>query len=133
VKKDIFYAIWEEKLDLVKQLILEGIDINVQGHNGFTPLMQAVELENLKIVHYLIESGADTNLPGHQGATPLHIAVDISIEGIENESSSGNELEMISFLLKNGADANKTNSQGESPVDWAKKYNKVIKALESGN
>lgn len=129
------HAIWEEDFNKVSSLVESGTDLNRQGRNGYTPLMQAAEMENVQIAKLLIEHGSDINSAGHEGATPLHIAVDISIDGtIQNGGSPGEEpLEMIRFLLKNGADTRLTDSKGKSALNWAEDYKsqKVIKALQN--
>jgi ankyrin repeat protein len=131
------HAIWEGDFDKVRAIVENGVDLDVLGSNGHTPLMQSAEMEDLEITKYLIQAGAKINFPGHEGATPLHIAVDISIDGIiQNGGSPGDEpLEMINFLLSKGADKDLKNSKGESALNWAESYssNKVVSALNHGH
>lgn len=48
----------EGNLDIVKELIAEGADVNAKNNSGFTPLMYARYGENLDIVKTLIAAGA---------------------------------------------------------------------------
>ena len=134
-ERSLCHAIWEEDFDKVRLLVDYGADLNRQGSNGYTPLMQAAEMENIEIAQFLIEHGANINSTGHEGATPLHIAVDISIDGtIQSGGSPGEEpLEMIHFLLKNGADKHLADSKGKSALNWAEDYKsqKVIVAMQN--
>ncbi len=129
------HAIFNENFERVRKLVESGYNTNIQGSNGHTPLMQAVEVENVQIAQYLLSNGAEVNQSGYEGATPLHIAVDISIDGtIQNNGLQGDEpIEMITLLLKNRANKYLKNIYGKSPLDWALSYNsqKVIKALQN--
>ena len=60
----IIDAVKSNHLALVKQLISNGSDVNVQDENGATVLMWAVYSGNLEMVKYLVSKNADCNKKG---------------------------------------------------------------------
>ncbi|XP_043543538.1 ankyrin repeat domain-containing protein 29 isoform X4 [Chiloscyllium plagiosum] len=60
--------------DCVRELILQGADINLQRESGSTALYFAAQQGNDTIVKFLLEYGASTELATKDGATPLSIA-----------------------------------------------------------
>jgi ankyrin repeat protein len=50
-------------VDIVKQLIDAGCDVNPKYDKGFTPLSNACQRANIEIVKLLLESGANPNQP----------------------------------------------------------------------
>ncbi|KAL4723590.1 hypothetical protein ACLX1H_009228 [Fusarium chlamydosporum] len=119
------------KIDLLKQLVEMGIDINdhdVVNFGGRSPLQVAVESGNSEIVHYLLEKGAYVNAPpSHSaGATALQLAAikgyigvakilleygaHINARGARYDGRTALEgaaeygrLDVLEFLLQNGA------------------------------
>jgi ankyrin repeat protein len=61
--------------EIVKYLISNLADVNVQNRMGETPLHQAVECRNLKIAKMLLKNKADPNIQQNDGETPLHMAI----------------------------------------------------------
>lgn len=62
--------------DILKLLIKNGVNINVQDKDCFTPLMRAVQYEHLECVKTLIENNADLNIKNKQhGANAISIAM----------------------------------------------------------
>jgi ankyrin repeat protein len=65
----------ETQLDIVKQLIQSGADVNIQDkYNKWTPLMDATSINKLEIVQELLEAGADVNITNINDVTALMIA-----------------------------------------------------------
>lgn len=65
----------ETQLDIVKQLIKSGADVNIQDkYNKWTPLMDATSINKLEIVQELLEAGADVNITNINDVTALMIA-----------------------------------------------------------
>lgn len=71
--KRIYQAVTENNVDLVKELISKGQDIN-ERMNGSkqTPLMQAVLGGHFLVAKALLELGADVTVEEKDGYTPLH-------------------------------------------------------------
>ena len=82
----------EECFDLVKRLIDEGADINVEHSAVGSPLHRAASRGNHKVARLLIDHGADLNAPGRHG-TILQQAV----------MKENPDEEMVELLLENGA------------------------------
>lgn len=127
----LMIPIKDGKIDLLKQLVEAGIDINdhdVLVEYGRSPLQLAVEFGNPEIVHYLLEKGAHVNAPPSYigGAAALQLAAiqgyiglaktlleygaRINATGAKYDGRTALEgaaehgkLDMLEFLLQNGA------------------------------
>jgi ankyrin repeat protein len=55
-------ASYEGKLDVVKELIQKGEDINKYDAWGWTPLMWSCHFHNYDVALYLLEKGANPNI-----------------------------------------------------------------------
>lgn len=72
---DIQTAIISSNLDLVKQHIEAGTDLNKKDPmSGATPLITAATFNKIEIAEALIEGGADLSLKNNDGSTALHAA-----------------------------------------------------------
>jgi ankyrin repeat protein len=71
-------AIYENDIELLKQLI-KNVDINWQEPDqGYTFLHLAVEAKNIEIVKMLIEAGVDVTIEDVYNETALYLAIDQS-------------------------------------------------------
>ncbi|KAL9617005.1 MAG: hypothetical protein Q9160_008195 [Pyrenula sp. 1 TL-2023] len=61
-------------LNLVKDLINAGLDINRQDSAGNTPLHVAAGAGHIDIMKFLVESGCSVNAVNHVGWTAVHMA-----------------------------------------------------------
>lgn len=124
----LILAYRENKLELVKSLIIYGADVNCRDNYGYTPLHISAlykksiylnyfnkneELSNkIKyhngIVELLISNGANVNSTNDNGDSPLHLA-----------SSHPGYIEVINILIKHGADINAINISGINPLYYA--------------
>lgn len=97
--------IYEKDVSGLKELIESGINIDVTGSSGMTPLILASSLQdNLKIVKYLISAGADINATGNlDGNTPVMRA-------------ANNSYETTVFLISKGADLNRVANDGTTAL-----------------
>ena len=62
-------------LELVKDLVGAGADVNARGEDGGSALAEAAYSGSLEIVAYLLSKGADVNPRNKRGMTPLDIAM----------------------------------------------------------
>jgi len=71
-------AIYENDIELLKQL-MKNVDINWQEPDeGYTFLHLAVEAKNIEIVKMLIEAGVDVTIEDVYNQTALYWAIDYS-------------------------------------------------------
>ncbi|MCW7491441.1 ankyrin repeat domain-containing protein [Leptospira sp. 2 VSF19] len=88
----LFLAVEKGNLELVKELLAEGISINAKDSLGNSPLIKAADEEDLDMAKFLIEKGANVNLRNTTGETALYRAV-----------YRGN-LDLVKLLVKAGAE-----------------------------
>lgn len=61
--------------DIVKQLVKEDVDINVQNKFGETPLHLSIMLGYHEIAELLLENRADSSIENNNGETPFDQAM----------------------------------------------------------
>lgn len=72
---DIQSAVLSGDLDMVKQYISAGKDLNLkEPFNGSTPLISAATFGKIEIAKALIDAGADLSITNKDGSTALHSA-----------------------------------------------------------
>ena len=122
-------AIKKDKQEMVKLLLDNGADVNVQSTDkhffeGGTPLTLALALEKMDMVKHLLDNGADPNVEckeassnrrDKRGGTPLIYAVALQ------------EFDMVELLLEKGANPNL-----ESRTGPTKGYTPLKLAIELG-
>jgi len=101
----LHYSCWKENLDVIKYLIKNGININLQTQGGNSPLNIAILFNNKNAIECLLTAGADINLKDSTGCTPLKKAVQ------ENDS-----LDIIELLIKHGANIDEPDNDGWTPL-----------------
>lgn len=105
--EDLCLAIKDVKVKEIDDLINGGVNVNVRGQNGMTPLHYAAKKHNEDIANALIKAGADINIKDQDGRTPLHWAAIERNKGVANA------------LIKAGADVNAKDDYGRIPLHWA--------------
>ena len=114
----LIYAVFYEKMELVKYLLNRGANVNALYEGDYSPLMSAVEDKNIELTKLLLEANADITLRDKYGQDALFKAVHVR------------NLELIELLVHAGADP----FAGEySAYDSAKDMNakKVIAYFDS--
>jgi len=72
---DIHAAVMSSNLEVVRQHIEAGTDLNIkEPFSGSTPLITAATFDKKEIAKALIEGGADLTISNNDGSTPLHSA-----------------------------------------------------------
>jgi len=130
----------------LQQLVAEGVDVNLAGRDGRTPLMHAVLAADAetKMIKFLVNAGANPRTFDKQRWTALHFAardqkmaiVSALLEcelDVNAEDSFGNtplwrcvidpraREDVVRLLLGKGADPVRKNHSGVSPRDIAEK------------
>ncbi len=71
----LYKAAERNEVDVIKQLLAEGADINqAGGEDQETPLHRAITRGSTEAAKILIDAGADVNKPRRDGQTPLEMA-----------------------------------------------------------
>jgi ankyrin repeat protein len=99
---DLLLAAHEGHFELVREFIVGGEDVNMQGEiYGNTALIQAAQSGHLKIVCFLLANGANVNHQNKELRTPIMYASTPAI---------------LNVLLSFGADINMTNKFGDNAI-----------------
>jgi len=71
----IHQAVLRNNIEVVKQHLAAGTDVNVKNRGGQVPLHQAAMRGYKEIVELLLAKGADVNAKGWDGRTPVDYAI----------------------------------------------------------
>jgi ankyrin repeat protein len=109
-----------ENIDVVKQLIGVGVDVNRVNGNNEAALHFAALNVHTEMAELLIANGADVNKVDIYGETPLHKAV--AFRG---------PTKLVEKFIEAGADPNKTDNQGCTALNIAasKGYKELVNSL----
>jgi ankyrin repeat protein len=114
----LYRAVVNKNIELVKQLLTVGAEINTRDNNGLTPLHVAVQQGNTAMVSKLLAEKADKNAKNNTQQTPLHLA---TIQG---------NVEIIEVLLAIGADKDVKDNSGKTAVHLALQNSKQALAKQ---
>ena len=116
--EELVQACFTGRLNLVRSLVEEGVDINAMGRI-WNPLHAAIENEQIDVINYLLTSGADIEYPCG-GMRPLHHAIDLEIDAASQADEPENaNTTLTRLLLDAGADINGTDGEGKTPLQMA--------------
>lgn len=105
-KEDLQSCVLHGKLDLVKEHIAAGTDLNQKDPlTGSSPLITAVTFDKQEIAKALVEGGADLNIQNNDGSTALLTAAFFG------------RVEMAQLLVNAKADTEIRNNYGASALD----------------
>jgi len=115
-------AIYENQIDVARYLINQGVNVNIAGKDGATPVFTAAQIGNLEIMKMLQKAGAVLDTVGGPNK--------VSAVGIAAE---GGFLKVVDFLISEGVDLDRQGLDGDSPAYLAASYGHldVLKALRS--
>ena len=103
-KMDLQAAILSDNLDMVKQHIEAGTDINVKDQmSDSTPLITAATFGKTAIAKVLIDANADLDVKNNEGSTALHAAAFFC------------HIEIVQMLIDAGANKSIKNKHGATP------------------
>ena len=87
-----------------------GLDVDVRGVLGMSPLQYASQKGHVGVVQYLLDHGADANFRDADQATPLC------------DAAVGSH-EIVRLLLARNVDVNSRDKDGRTPLDYTFEYN----------
>jgi len=90
--------------DAVERFLAEGVDVNVRGEMGLTPLHVAARNGHAGVVELLLERGADLEATDKGHMTALYWA------------ATCGSLETVKMLVAKGANVNAKNKHGATPL-----------------
>ena len=97
-------------IEVVKQFLDSGTDVNAKDETGGTPLDEAAGWGRNDIVELLIAKGADVNAKfDDDGSTPLHL------------SAWRGHFETAELLIAAGSEVNAKMEDGDTPLDLAER------------
>ena len=106
----LMWAAQRGHMGIVKLLVGQGADINVQDRDGYTALMYAAGKGHIGIVRDLVELGADLNVQRIPGITALWCA---AWEG---------HMDIVRYLVEQGADLNIQTKYGNTVLMEAARF-----------
>ncbi len=153
----LFEAISAGNKDIVRLLLEQGTNANIQNKDGRIPLIAAIQKNQGEIAEILLDAGAKVNARNKQGDSALTVAVEKqSLKLVKNLLAAGanpnsrfsdatkmpvllkavclGNTDMVTQLLEAGADINATSSDesgGMSPIiaAAAKHHHKIVNQL----
>jgi ankyrin repeat protein len=93
---DLYYAVFNDDAQAVKELISQGADVNQIVPNSYDKplLFEAISGGNFEIAKLLIDNGANVNAKSRYGGTALM------------EAAHFCQIDILKLLLERGADVN---------------------------
>jgi cytohesin len=125
---DIWTAAKEGNIEVVKQHLDAGTDVNAKDEYGWTSLHEAARKGHKEIVELLIAKGADVNAKDSDGRTPADSSISIMIDllrkhggktgadlSIHKAAEQGN-IEAVTQHLAAGANVNAKDEDSKTPL-----------------
>jgi ankyrin repeat protein len=103
------YSRIKESLQLIRELIIKGANVNCRDGRDRTPLIYAASKNFTSAIKLLVENGADVNAEDDDGNTAL-----LYIAGFFTIKSSLKTT--IDILIQNDVDLNHTNKAGRDAI-----------------
>ncbi|XP_055092132.1 ankyrin repeat domain-containing protein 29 isoform X2 [Symphalangus syndactylus] len=100
----LMVAAYAGHIDCVRELVLQGADINLQREDGGSALLAASQYGHMQVVETLLKHGANIHDRLYDGATALFLA------------AQGGYLDVIRLLLASGAKVNQPRQDGTAPL-----------------
>lgn len=116
--QNIFEACEKGELAQVKELVAEGIDLEIMDSKGQTPLHVASRAGKKEVVEFLIEKGSKINAQNTAGETSLFLACD------------RNKPEVAKILADAGADLEVATKRGFRPLMGASNHSECVEVIK---
>lgn len=115
----LHWAVFHEKVAVVKTLLDAGAEVDAKNRYGVTPLVIACTSGNADCVAALLDGGADANGATNGGETVLMTA------------ARTGRLDPVKLLVAGGADVNAKERRGQTAMMWAaaEGHTEVVEAL----
>ena len=115
----LFDAARKGDVSYISELIIKGIDVNIQNAQGFTPLVLAVYAGHLDASKVLLAAKANVNGQDVSGNTAL---MGVSFKG---------NSDIARLLIERGADVDLQNDNGSTALMFATQFghNQLVKLL----
>ena len=110
-------AALQGNIDVIRQHIKAGSDLNEKDMYGSTPMIIAVTFDKTEVARALIEAEADMTITNNEGANPLHLAAFFC------------RTEIVEALLENGADKNLRNNSGSTALEIVERPFEEVKGI----
>lgn len=140
---DIVDAAGMGNIEVLKKHVANGVDVNFDSGDGYTPLLMAAMYDKPEAVKYLLEAGADPNLLTSSGSSvmltatqygKLEIVRILVAAGVDVNTIYGNgyttalreaiaygHVDVAKFLIESGADIKFKSTTGKGLMDAANK------------
>ena len=105
-------ASWTGVLDIMDWLLNHKVDVNAQGHHGYTPLHSAAaegQAGQLQAFQMLIEHNANIHIRNDFGLTVLHVAA-------ASNQCHRDHINIMQVLLDHSADPNAQDNNNSTPL-----------------
>ena len=106
--KTLHYAVDVARVDLARDLIQRGADLEAKDERGYSPLILAAFKGRTAVLRILLEGGADAKAQDKHGNSALMFA------------AQGGDLEAVKLLLAAGADIGARGQNGYTALQIAK-------------
>jgi len=125
----------------VQELLNQGINVNMRGGDGNTPIMEAAYGGHLDTVKLLLDHGADLSAKKRDGATPITLTADKEMAALFKNVTSmvsaaaAGKNAILETFLNQGTPINGLSETGESALHaacWNGKTDTVKFLLERG-
>lgn len=104
----LHWATMYGRLDVVRDTVARGANLEERDSDGYTPLLRAACYFRMAIVKSLLDAGADGKAKDPKGSTALHFSV-----------QSG-DMDAVTRLLDAGCDINAAGEKGLTPLAVAR-------------
>lgn len=158
MSKKLVDVVKTNDINLAKQLIAQGADVNQTDSSGNSLLIVSSANGNAAMVKLLIDAGADINaVDSSMKATALHAAaylrhpevmqvlvdhgIDINAQGPYNGYTAlhdavwQNNIEGVKILVKSGANLNIKGNNGATPLELAtqSRHKEIVEILKAAS